>query len=1009
MRLAHSRFPQLAILIASAATASCGDGGTDPSRAAVKLGFAVAPAGAPSGIPFQTQPVIQLLGADGRAVEEQGVAVTAAVQGAPLVGTATVTTNGDGRALFSNLGIGGTATARTIVFTSPNLQPVSQEVTVTAGPAARLAAATPVAQSAVVSSPVTARPAVTATDLAGNPVAGVAVTFAVTAGGGTLAGASQVTGGDGRATVESWTLGGAAGPNTVSASAPGLEGSPVSFSATALLLAPTLFRANGGTSQSAPVGAAVATPPSVIVTGVGGVPVPEVPVTFTLTEGGGQVTGATPVTDADGVATLGSWVLGPGVNRLVAASPGIAGSPVTFTATGTESGRMSAHDEPAARAGLVSTVVVPAPAVRVTTPAGLPLAGVSVTFTVASGGGSVTGPTRVTNGSGIATVGSWQLGAAVGPNALTASAGPGYTGSPVTFTALAVAQLPDQITISAGNGQTATVGTPVPVRPAVRITAAGAPVAGYPISFHTSDGTVTGGDVSTGADGIATVGSWVLGQSPGPQELRVTTAFGSVTFTATARAGIPSIFAATSPGLIADGVVGREPETLPAVQVADQFGNPLAGIEVRFAVAQGGGSVNTAPRLTDAAGITRPSGWRLGTTVGLNTLTATVTGLPPVTLHAEARADAPVTIRIADGQGQTGGVNRDLPVDPSVKVEDQYGNAAVGLVRFTIQGGGGSGGGEVNSDATTGLASVRWRLGPSPGPNSLRATLVPTGAAVTFTATAMAVTSSFDIELQFLGTVTADQRAAFDAAVARWRDIILGDLSALQLNAPAGDCFESQPALNRPVDDVLILVEIAAIDGPGGVLGSAGPCVLRSGSLLPAMGAMRFDQADVVAMQQSGEFGDVILHEMAHVFGLGTIWQARGLLTGTSGPDPRFTGLAARQGYVAVGGPGGTTVPVEAGGGAGTALAHWRESVFRTELMTGFIGGPPNPLSRVTIGSLQDLGYVVDYGTADPFSLAAALQRLGPPPRQLRERPLAGQLVVAAPDGTIIQRRARPR
>ncbi len=1008
MRLAHSRIPQLAILFASAATAACGDGGTDPSRAAVKLGLAVAPAGAPSGIPFQTQPVIQLLGADGRAVEERGVAVTAAVQGAPLVGTATATTNGDGRAVFTNLGIGGPATTRTIVFTSPNLQPVSQEVTVSAGPAARLAAATPVAQSAVVSSPVTARPAVTATDLAGNAVAGVAVTFAVTSGGGTLTGASQVTGGDGRATVESWTLGSAVGPNTVSASAPGLEGSPVSFSATALLLAPTLFRANAGNGQSAPVGGAVAIPPSVIVTGVGGVPVPEVPVTFTITEGSGQVTGATPVTNADGIATLGSWVLGPGVNRLVAASPGIAGSPVTFSATGTESGRMSAHDEPPARAGLVSTVLVPAPAVRVTTPAGSPLAGVSVTFAVASGGGSVTGATQVTNGSGIAAVGSWRLGAAVGANELTASAGPGYTGSPVTFTALAVAQLPDQITISAGNGQTATVGTPVPVRPAVRITAAGAPVAGYPVSFQTSDGTITGGNVSTGADGIATVGSWVLGQSPGPQELRVTTAFGSVTFTATARAGTPSTLF-TDPGFVADGVVGREPETLPAVQVTDQFGNPLAGIEVRFAVAQGGGSVNTAPRLTDAVGITRPSGWRLGTTVGLNTLTATVTGLPPVTLRAQARADAPALIEIVDGQGQTGGVNRDLPVDPSVKVEDQYGNAAIGLVRFTVQSGGGSGGGEVNSDATTGLASVRWRLGPSPGPNSLRATLVPTGTAVTFTATAVAVTSSFDIELQFLGTVSADQRAAFDAAVARWRDIILGDLSSLQLNAPAGDCFESQPAVNRAVDDVLILVEIAAIDGPGGVLGSAGPCVLRSGSLLPAMGAMRFDQADVAAMQQSGEFGDVILHEMAHVFGLGTIWQARGLLTGASGSDPRFIGLAARQGYVAVGGPAGSTVPVEAGGGAGTALAHWRESVFRTELMTGFIGGPPNPLSRVTIGSLQDLGYVVDYGTADPFSLAAALQRLGPPPRHLRERPLAGQLVVAAPDGTIIQRRARPR
>jgi len=77
--------------------------------------------------------------------------------------------------------------------------------------------------------------------------------------------------------------------------------------------------------------------------------------------------------------------------------------------------------------------------------------------------------------------------------------------------------------------------------------------------------------------------------------------------------------------------------------------------------------------------------------------------------------------------------------------------------------------------------------------------------------------------------------------------------------------------------------------------------------------------------------------------------------------------------------------------------------------MTGFIGGVPNPLSRVTIGSLQDLGYGVDYGTADPFSLATALQRLAAPPRQLRERPLESSMVVVGTDGTVIMRRARPR
>ena len=1002
-----STSPRVAVLLLAAATA-CGDGGQGPNREATGLGLVVEPAGARSGLPFATQPVVQLLDAAGARVEAAGAAVTASVQGAPMVGTATVTTDEDGRAVFTNLGVGGIAATRIVVFTSPNLQTVSHNLPVTAGPAARLVPATPVAQAAVVSSPVTARPAVTATDLSGNPVAGVPVVFAVTGGGGTLTGANQTTGGDGIATVQSWTLGSATGLNTVSATSAGLEGSPVSFTATALLLSPTLFRIKAGDGQSAPVGGAVTTPPSVLITGVGGQPVPQVPVTFTIVAGGGRITGDMPVTDGDGIATLGSWVLGAGVNRLSAASPGIAGSPVTFTATGTESGRIAAHDEPPARAGVVSGAVTPPPSVRVTTPAGTPLSDVAVTFTVTAGGGSVAGATQTTNALGIATVGSWTLGPAPGPNELSASTAPGYTGSPVRFTALGLAQLPSQIAVSAGNGQTAVVGTPVPIRPAVRVTASGTPVPGYPVTFTTNDGTVTGPTVLSSADGVATVGSWTLGSSPGPQELRAVAAVGTVTFTATALAGTPSIFAATNPDLIADGVVGEEPEPLNGVLVADAFGNPLAGVPVRFAVGAGGGTVNETPRPTNAAGIAQPAGWRLGTAVGLNTLVATVTGLPSVTLRAQSRAGPPAAIAIEAGDGQTGGVRRDLPVNPTVRVRDQYGNNTAGLVRFTVVSGGGSGGGDVNSSAQTGLASARWRLGPAPGSNTLRAALVATGASVTFTATAVTVVSSFRIDLTFLSEGAAAQRSAFEAAAARWSEILLGDLPDWQVASPAASCFETQPAVNQPVDDVLILVEIAEIDGPGGVLGSAGPCVLRSGSLLPAMGAMRFDAADVAAMQQSGEWGDVILHEMAHVFGLGTIWQSRGLLSGATTPTPAFTGTAARQAYVLAGGPN-TLVPVEGGGGTGTANAHWRESVFRSELMTGYIVSTPNPLSRVTIGSLQDLGYVVDYGTADPFSLATALQRLTAPPRQLHERPLAGPIVVSTPDGAVILRRDRPR
>jgi len=62
------------------------------------------------------------------------------------------------------------------------------------------------------------------------------------------------------------------------------------------------------------------------------------------------------------------------------------------------------------------------------------VAGVHVTFAVATGGGSMTGADAVSNAAGIATVGNWKLGGTAGPNTMTATAA-GLAGSPVTFTA----------------------------------------------------------------------------------------------------------------------------------------------------------------------------------------------------------------------------------------------------------------------------------------------------------------------------------------------------------------------------------------------------------------------------------------------------------------------------------------------------------------------------------------------------------------------------------------------
>jgi hypothetical protein len=146
---------------------------------------------------------------------------------------------------------------------------------------------------------------------------------------------------------------------------------------------------------------------------------------------------------------------------------------------------------------------------------------------------------------------------------------------------------------------------------------------------------------------------------------------------------------------------------------------------------------------------------------------------------------------------------------------------------------------------------------------------------------------------------------------------------------------------------------------------------------------MQFDVNDLQALITTSRFEAVVLHEMLHVVGIGTVWGLRGLLDGRGTSDPRFTGakgiagcnLAGFTMFCAVGG-----VPVENTGSGGTRDAHWRESIFDIELMTGFAEATPDmPFSAMTLGSLEDFGYSVNYLAVDPFTMPVALGRVAPP------------------------------
>src|SRR5207247_6906666 len=148
----------------------------------------------------------------------------------------------------------------------------------------------------------------------------------------------------------------------------------------------------GGDGQSATVGTAVATPPSVIVHDGAGNPVADVTVSFTVTAGGGTVTPAGVATNGSGIATVTSWTLGtsPGTNTLTATVSGLTGSPVTFSATGTAgaAAQLAITTEPSSSAPS-GAPFAQQPVLQLQDANGNPVSqgGVTVTVVVASGPG----------------------------------------------------------------------------------------------------------------------------------------------------------------------------------------------------------------------------------------------------------------------------------------------------------------------------------------------------------------------------------------------------------------------------------------------------------------------------------------------------------------------------------------------------------------------------------------------------------------------------------------------
>ena len=336
----------------------------------------------------------------------------------------------------------------------------------------------------------------------------------------------------------------------------------------------------------------------------------------------------------------------------------------------------------------------------------------------------------------------------------------------------------------------------------------------------------------------------------------------------------------------------------------------------------------------------------------------------------------PTTIDVSPSSVQLDGIGTTQQLTATVK--DQNGAVMSGVTVAWSS----------SNAATVGVSSLGLVTAVAAGDAEVTATA---GSAVGHASiTVTVVTQQFNIVLRYITTPDQVYANAFTTAQSRWQSLIVGDLPPIQVTLAANsDCgaVTIPNAIDEVVDDIVIYVDLQPIDGPGKIIGSAGPCFIRSTTGLPILGGMKFDTDDLDYLNTHGLLDETIIHEMGHVLGFGTIWtySTVDLLRdpsdtsegGTLGADTHFIGAQAITRFDAVGGAAyaGAKVPVEndyTTYQSGSLDSHWRESVFGTELMTPELNTGPgveNPLSVVTVGAMRDVGYTVDYSTADTYAL----------------------------------------
>lgn len=626
------------------------------------------------------------------------------------------------------------------------------------------------AQSAEVGGRSFARPlGVTVADRFGNPVPGVAVSFAGPSAGARadLSDETAVTGPDGRAeiTARSGTV---AGAYAVTASADALT---ATFALANTVSAPGSLVALGGSGQRTSVDGVFGAPLVVKVVDGYGNPVPGVLVRFSLSSTAARTTlSATAlVTGGDGQASVTATPdTVAGALQVVAAAEGVL-SPVAF----------DLRIDPGVPSAVTAELLATGQTAQVTTgfqhglsvlvrdAHGNPVPGVTVQFEAPADGATagLSHATATTGEDGRASVEA-TAGAIAGAYEVIARV---EGVSPAMRFALANAPgAPNVLSVAAGSAQRVAVDEDFsPLRVQVR-DALGNPVPGVEVTFTAPTGARTAvlgaGTAVTGPAGTVEVTA-AAGARSGAFAV-IASAEGvsaPVLFALENLPGAPSALE-IAPTSQAQSARAGDPFGAPLlVTVRDRHGNPVPGVTVGFACPAAAVSctLDAPTAVSDGDGEASVNA-TAGERPGAFDATATVDGAGEVAFHLTDLVGLPGSIASTSGASQETGVLTRYAEPLAVQVRDEFGNVVPGVpVEFEVVSAGGQSATLSASTATTdgdGRAGVSATANAARGPFTVRAHTpgVATPAEFTLQNTAIATAIAVDIRLPVYGTVVRE-------------------------------------------------------------------------------------------------------------------------------------------------------------------------------------------------------------------------------------------------------------